>query len=310
MGELRKLVVCLLLAAAAAGLVLATFELITHGQWASVPSHADGFSTDARARLVEARVDSLNSRVGDVELLVMILLGSSGLYAIVFVLSSYLSMITFTRLADRTVRQMRDQIDAAIAGFREVQAETEKKLQAASAESPTWERQIAEITAGVAILQDVPPQDRSLDEFTRLELIEDEHAAAHIEKAAGAQNAELSLALSSALAGLHLQFARIYATSDPARSRFYLDRALRLAAPESALTAEIRYEMACRFAVSRDFSRSLRELTAVFEHQFKSLDTRLARDIEPGGKLYALASTPPFDKAVNDLLLTINIGIS
>ena len=41
----------------------------------------------------------------------------------------------------------------------------------------------------------------------------------------------------------------------------------------------------------------MRELAAAFEHQFKSLDERLAGDIEEGGKLYELASTAPFDKA-------------
>jgi hypothetical protein len=53
----------------------------------------------------------------------------------------------------------------------------------------------------------------------------------------------------------------------------------------------------------------MRELTAAFERQFKTLDERLARDIEERGKLYELASTPPFEKAVNDLLLNMSIGI-
>ncbi len=53
----------------------------------------------------------------------------------------------------------------------------------------------------------------------------------------------------------------------------------------------------------------MRELAAAFEHQFKTLEERLASDIEEGGKLYELASTPPFDKAVNDLLLNMSIGI-
>ena len=46
-----------------------------------------------------------------------------------------------------------------------------------------------------------------------------------------------------------------------------------------------------------------------FPHQFKTLEERLASDIEEGGKLYELASTAPFDKAVNDLLLNMSIGI-
>ena len=57
------------------------------------------------------------------------------------------------------------------------------------------------------------------------------------------------------------------------------------------------------------FPARMRELAAAFEHQFKTLDERLAGDIEEGGKLYELASTAPFDKAVNDLLLNMSIGI-
>ena len=53
----------------------------------------------------------------------------------------------------------------------------------------------------------------------------------------------------------------------------------------------------------------MRELAAAFEHQFRSLEERLASDIEEGGNLYDLASTAPFDKAVNDLLLNMSIGI-
>jgi hypothetical protein len=53
----------------------------------------------------------------------------------------------------------------------------------------------------------------------------------------------------------------------------------------------------------------MRELAAAFEHQFKTLEERLAGDIEEGGKLYELASTAPYEKTVNDLLLKMSIGI-
>jgi hypothetical protein len=93
---------------------------------------------------------------------------------------------------------------------------------------------------------------------------------------------------------LYLGFGRIYASSDAARSRFYLERALRLAAPESPLASEIHYQLACHSRLAGLFLSAMRELAAAFEHQFKTLDERLASDIEEGGKLYELASTPPF----------------
>ena len=160
-----------------------------------------------------------------------------------------------------------------------------------------WETQLAEMAARIAGYQ-----GRNLSEHVRLELMHDESTAAYLEVAAGSR-------ASSSLAGLYLGFGRIYASSDSARSRFYLERALRLATPESPLASEIHYQLACRFAASHDFPDAMRELAAAFEHQFKTLDERLASDIEEGGKLYELASTAPFDKAVNDLLLNMSIGI-
>ena len=189
--------------------------------------------------------------------------------------------------------------------LRELQEETEQRLHQLTAvptpeipEPPAaWEAQIAEISARLAAWRDAP-----LSEHARLELVRDENTAAYLEVAAGSRAAP-------ALAGLYLGLGRIYASSDAARSRFYLERALRLSTPESPLASEIHYDLACGSAASHEFTRAMRELAAAFEHQFRALDERLAGDIEEGGKLYELASTAPFDKAVNDLLLNMSIGI-
>jgi hypothetical protein len=111
------------------------------------------------------------------------------------------------------------------------------------------------------------------------------------------------------LAGLYRHFAELHAASDKTRQRFYLNRALSLAPPDSRLASETHYDLAGWFADNRDFSHALGELTLAFQHQSKTLDDRLARDIEEGGRLYQLASTPPFEKALNDLLLNMSIGI-
>jgi hypothetical protein len=153
-----------------------------------------------------------------------------------------------------------------------------------------------------------------------LELIQDEHQTAYLEAMAGTG---ASPAVRAALAELYLAFGSIYssrhaassngasagsASWDSARSRFYLEHALGLAPPASALASEIHYQLACRFAASHDFPRANRELEAAFEHRFKTLDEKLANDIDEGGQLYELASTAPFDKAVNDLLLNMSVG--
>jgi hypothetical protein len=301
MAVLRKITLSLLLVAAAGALVIAAWELSNYRQWAYLP--APLYSTGG-TRILQARMDLLTRHIGAMELLVLILLVTSGLYAIVLVVSSYFTSTTFVRQADQTVSHMQDQIGLAMGDLRELQEVTEQRLSqmtatatAPAATVPAWETQIAEIAARLAVWQ-----DRPVSEHARLELMQDESTAAYLEIAAG-------LRASSSLAGLYLGFGRIYASPDSARSRFYLERALRLAAPESAVASEIHYQLACRYAASHAFPHAMRELTAAFDHQFRSLEEQLASDIEEGGKLYDLASTPPFDKGVNDLLLNMSIGI-
>jgi hypothetical protein len=328
MGILRKIALGLLLATAAAVLVMAGWELWSYHQWAGSPVSQPGLSAEDRARELRDHMDLLSKRVSDMELLVLILLGTSGLYAVVFVASSYFSATSFARQADQTINNIQDQIGYAMGDLRELQEQTERRLhrmmevpaipalpsqqsekapvrvneapreQPASASRPyAWEVQIATIAARLAALQ-----DRDLNEDARLEVVRDEHSAIWMEAEAGE-------GAGAAFAGLYLGFGRIFGAKDGARSRFYLERALRLAEPDSTLASEIHYQLACRFAASHDFPYAVRELAAAFEHQFKTLDERLANDIEEGGRLYELASTAPFDKAVNDLLLNMSIGI-
>jgi hypothetical protein len=302
MAVLRKVALGLLLAAAAAVLLVAALELWNYRQWAYSSSHEPGLNDDNRALILQDRMESLSTRVKDMELLILILLGTSGLYTIVLVLSSYTSVSSFSRQADQTISHVQDQIGLAMGDLRELQERTEQSLQGlprggVSAYHANYAQQIAEIAARLAVWQDC-----QLTEESKLELLHDETAAAHLDAAAGS-------AIGAPLPALYLGFSRIYANWDASRSRFYLERALRLAPAKSPLASEIHYELACRFAASQDFTRAIVELTAAFEHQFKALEERLAGDIEEGGQLYELASTPPFDKAVNDLLLNMSIGI-
>ncbi len=287
---------------------MAGWELFNYRLLVNAPLNETGFGAGDRARSLQHRMEQLNRRVGDMELLVMVLLGTSSLYAIVLVASSYFSASSFARQADQTIAHIQDQIGLAMGGLRELREETELRLSQMTAAPVTevsapdlqpagWEAQVTEIAARLTAWQ-----DRPLSEQDRLELVQDENTATYLEVAAGVRAAP-------ALAGLYLAFGRLYASSDVARSRFYLERALRLAAPESPQASEIQYELACHSAACRNFPSAMRELTAAFEHQFKTLDERLARDIEERGKLYELASTPPFEKAVNDLLLNMSIGI-
>jgi len=141
-----------------------------------------------------------------------------------------------------------------------------------------------------------------LDEQAQIELVQMENAASVLELLAGPQ-------ASPALASLYRDFARLYASRDSARTRFYLNRSLTLAGVNSPLAPVLHYDLACALAANHNYAAAVRELGAAFEHRSKALDDRLAQDIEEGGELYRLAATPPYDKAVNDLLLNMSIGI-
>ncbi|HTW63060.1 MAG TPA: hypothetical protein VME17_00530 [Bryobacteraceae bacterium] len=309
MAVLRRVALGLVLAASAAVLLLAALELWNYRQWAYLPLHEPGLNEDDRGRILQDRMDLLSNRVGDMEKLVLILLGTSGLYAIVFVLSSYVSATSLSRQADQTVNQIQNQIGLAMGDLRELQERTEQSLKdmlaaagppaapAIGAAPLNHSQQLAEIAARVAQWL-----NQVLGEESKQALLRDENSAAHLEAVAGPD-------LGAQLPALYLDFARIYAQSDAARSQFYLDRALRLAPPKSALASEVHYELACRWAASHQFPQAIEELTEAFQHQFLALEERLASDIDEGGQLSLLASTPPFDKAVNDLLLNISIGM-
>ena len=313
MALIRKIALGFLLAASVAVLGMASVELWNYRQWASIVPRDPGATLDSRARMLQDRMDLLSKRVGDMELLVLVLLGTSGLYAIVFVASSYFSATSFARQADRTITHIRDEVGLALGDLRELQEETEQKLSQAPVNATGLLDQLRdEVRAMIReqvqlALRPVESQQEQLDALTariaswKVPDLSDQAVADFLETAGGAP-------VRQSLAALYREFAQLYAATDPTRARFYLDRALQQAAPGSPLVSEIRYDLACWFTAARDFERAQQELAAAFQHQSKALDDRLAADLEEGGRLYPLASTPPFDKAVNDLLLNMSIG--
>ena len=239
-------------------------------------------------------MDLLTRRVGDMELLVLILLGTSGLYAIVFV-----AVFLFQR----------HQLRPPGGPNHRPHSGSDRPGHGRPSRAAGRDGAAVEPNDGRAARRAAPAIPTRLGDPDRRNHRAPGRLArppAQRTRPAGADAGRKHGGLSGSsrrlarpvpsLAGLYLGFGRIYASSDPARSRFYLERALRLATPESALASEIHYQLACRYAASHDFPHAMRELAAAFEHQFKTLEERLASDIEEGGKLYELASTAPFDK--------------
>jgi hypothetical protein len=296
MTTIRRVTVALLLAVSLAVLLIAVSLAWNYRQWDYLPLHGPYASDlDERSKILQDRVAILTQRVGDMELLVLLLLGASGLYSIVFAASSYLGAVSFGRHADRTIANFRDQLGFAMGDLRELKEEIERKLSDEPKRMPagSLEEHVATIGARIAGLR----PDR-LDDQSRLELLHYESAVAYLELTGGPELAE-------SIARLYRTLAKFYDNRD--KARFYLNRALSLSPADSELVRGIHYDLACWYAANNDFTRSTGELALAFQRPSKALDDRIAQDIEEGGELYKLANTPPFDKALNDLLLNITL---
>jgi tetratricopeptide (TPR) repeat protein len=86
--------------------------------------------------------------------------------------------------------------------------------------------------------------------------------------------------------------------------------ALALAGTDAVLAVEIQYELACTQALRGPghFEQAMERLQDAFRGRTPSIEKRISRDIDEGGPLHVLASQPPFDKAVNDLLLDLSVS--
>ena len=337
MSMFRKLTLGIVLGAGLMVLFLSVYQLWDFGQQDNPPRPqiaAAGTPKDTSPQLLQDRLELLTKRLGDMEVLVLILLGVSGLYTIVFVVSTNSSAMSFARQADRSVAAIRDQLGRARGDLHELREETTRALRDESKQAaerlehihgearqmvhaaqeamqsrvPTY----ANLEQGLAAMQHriAHLTNMQLNEEERLEVLQYENALAGLDLMTAPR-------LGTMLAGIYLTLGRFYLSRDLMRARFYLKRTLAQAPTDADLVSGTHYDLACvsaqlgnrdLAAQTSDFQNAVDELRAAFQHRSKQLDDWLARDIDEGGMLYELAGTPPFDKAVNDLLLNVSIG--
>ena len=332
----RRLTLGIVLTAGLAVLILAVYMLWDTRQWEppALPRQTTATdSTDGRTQVMQDRMELLTRRLGDVEILVLILLGITGLYTIVFLVSTHSSAMHFARQADRSIASIRDQIGLATEDLRELKEETRRilreesrlateRLEQVQAEARQMVRKAhdeMEQTVPAANLEQrllamhqriAQLASRNLGDEERFEVLEYESALAGIDLIAATR-------LGPVLSRIYLTLGRFYLASDFMRARFYLKRSLAQAPPEQEVVSETHYDLACVAAQlgrsdpseqAAHFETAVEELRVAFQNRSKRLDDWLARDIDEGGVLYELAGSPPFDKAVNDLLLNVSIG--
>ena len=333
----RKLTLGIVLAAGLLVLVMAVYQLWDFGQQDDPPRpqlSAAAKPNDSTAQLLQDRLELLTKRLGDMEVLVLILLGVSGLYTIVFVVSTNSSAMSFARQADRSVAAIRDQLGRAKGDLQEIREEAARALRDESKRALERVEQIrsdarqlvdaaqqqvqsrvptsANLDQSLTAMQDriVRLTNLKLNEEERLEILQYENALAGLDLIAAPR-------LGPMLARVYLMLGRFYLGRDLMRARFDLKRNQAQAPTDTEMISGTHYDLACVSAQlgnqdpaeqTTHFQNSVDELREAFQHPSKLLDDWLARDIDEGGMLYELAGTPPFDKAVNDLLLNVSIG--
>ena len=397
---LRRVATGVVIAAATAVLLLSVYLLWNAPPWDYLPLQRSYTSDlDARAQVLEDKLEIYSRRVNDMEKLVIILLGISGLYAIVFILTVDLNTRSVNRKVDRALENVKDQIGASMSDLRELKEETREALRAESKEAvdrlQEVHRQATEtiekifggagsdleaIQRRIAALGDVEPSEEQKQEVL------------HYEGALPTMELFDAFRLGPRLACIYRTLAHYYDRRDPARARFYLGRAQTVApkdfesanelatlaldrrppdyrqarryfeaslaarqdqqrakyglariahaegdletaagllesaiaspnwenTPDPANAALVHYALDCALArrgqsasmgeQSQDFLRATLELEAAFAHPSRQLEQMLAQDTEEGGDLFVLASTPPYGKLVDDLLLNVSVG--
>jgi ElaB/YqjD/DUF883 family membrane-anchored ribosome-binding protein len=242
---LRRVATGLVIAAASAVLLLSVYLLWNAPPWDYLPLQRTYTSDlDARAQVLEDKLEMYSRRVNDMETLVIILLGISGLYAIIFILTVDFNTRSLNRKVDRALENVKDQIGVSMSALRELKEETRDALRSESKDAVDRLQEIQQqaretiqniraqmhgrdldaIQQRIAMLADAEPSEEQ-----KQELLHYEGALSMLELFHAFQSGPQ-------LAGIYRSMARFYDRRDPARSRFYLGRA-QTVAPEDFETA-------------------------------------------------------------------------
>src|SRR5208283_1415312 len=121
----------IVVAAALALLILSVYLLWNARQWDYLPLHTSYTSDlDARAQLFQDKLEIYSRRVNDMESLVIILLGITGLYTIVFILTADFNARSTGRQVARAMLNVKEQMAISIGNLRELKEEARAAFRA------------------------------------------------------------------------------------------------------------------------------------------------------------------------------------
>ncbi len=405
---LRRVATVIVIAASLAVVLLSVYLLWNARQNDYLPLHPS-YTPDLRVQQLEEKLEIYSRRVNDMENVMIILLGISGLYIIVFILTADVNARSMRRRVDQAFENVRRQMDDSMRALRELKEETSNTIRAETQDAADRLKEVQQRAfetiqnMGAQIRNTMPGSSHAAPD---LQAIQDRIATladgagsdeqmqeiAHYESALPALEVLHAGQFRPQLARIYRTLARYYEPRDSARSRFYLghvqtmtpedfetanelaNEALQRQAPdyrqarkffqaslaaqpdqqcakyglariaivegdsetaigllESAVespnwetspdaerAALVHYTLACTLARRAQSAtpaeqpqylvRATEELKAAFTHPSRQLDEMLSRDTEEGGDLVVLANMPPYESAIDELLLNVCVG--
>jgi len=254
------LLVCRVATAIVVAAALAVFILSVYLLWNARPldylpiNTAFASDLDAHAQLIQDKLDVYSQRINEMEKMVIILLGITGLYTIIFVLTADFGARSAGRQVDRAMTDVKDQIGATRSEVRELKEEMREALRTESKEAA--ERLDRVQQQAREMIQELRAEEvaaapngvvHNLENIhQRIAAIADSRASdeqvqevMHYEGELPALELLHSRHLSPQLAQIYRDLARYFRQQDAARARFYLGRAAAMAPQDFETTNEL-----------------------------------------------------------------------
>lgn len=234
----------------------------------------------------------LGQKIMDLQLLVVILLGVTALYTVVFLLAPSMSEQIIRRLAEQSVKAVKTQMLAGASELRELKDEIRRIVSGLSKAAPENRAEMSAPPRAALDSPQTPAAPGAPAPTTGREYL-------HLSSRVRVLNNELVL--------VYQALARLCMAQDPAAAKTYLTQALALNAnPDAA--GEIHYELACLHARTGELGEAAIEIQTAFMSKPRELGPKLAKDTEQGGPLYELASLEPYKRLLDDLLMEVSVA--
>src|SRR5260370_23923046 len=124
---LRRVATVIVIAASLAVVLLSVYLLWNARQNDYFPLHPS-YTPDLRVQQLEEKLEIYSRRVNDMENMIIILLGISGLYIIVFILTTDINARGMRRKVDQALENVQRQVDDSMRALPELKEETSNPI--------------------------------------------------------------------------------------------------------------------------------------------------------------------------------------